>query len=327
MKSSIGVLSALSGSYAGVNKATSTIMFQGGDSPNRQDQLQSALRLHAPTPRVAVNSIYPSDDDIQLHKAAYHGDLDKVEELLADPALQTADIDKPGYYGMTPLCCAAANGHVGIMERLLKDPRIKLNTPCGSLGKTPFQYAAKHGQVAAALMLLDYPELAVNHADQEGNTALHLLAQNGCLGRPIHDFYSHNASPEVANGSTRIMAALLNHPKLEVNKRNKQGNTAVNEVTKQGNLAQLSLLLEHPLVDVSIPNHKKVTPLHRVIGEKNMPMFDKLLAHKTVRLDSRDMLGRTPIDLIQMSDWAFSVPVWQKIALRMKELEQEKQAH
>ena len=53
-----------------------------------------------------------------LIKAAQNGHLDIVERLLKDPRVDPADYDNDA------IRWAAENGHIDVVERLLKDPRV-----------------------------------------------------------------------------------------------------------------------------------------------------------------------------------------------------------
>lgn len=251
--------------------------------------------------------------DVRLHQAAYLGDQKEVDKLLGDTTLCDTAVDAPRYYAMTSLACAASKGHVDIIRRLLKDPRVGLNTLCTSLGKTPLQYAAKHGQAEAAIELLQQPGINFNNTDQEGNTALHLAAQNGCLSQPIANFFRQNASKEVADGSTRIISALLEKDGLRVNQRNKKGRTALAETVINGNETHFDFLINHPKIKANIPDKNGLTPLHHSVLEKQYSIFNKLLNHTGLDVNRPDQYGRTALHYaVMLGDSKMVIELLQK---------------
>ena len=62
----------------------------------------------------------------------------------------------------------------------MKHPAIDVNLEVA--GVTPLQAAVKNGQTAVVGELLGAPEVAVNQANEDGDTALHMACHAGSLG-------------------------------------------------------------------------------------------------------------------------------------------------
>ena len=109
--------------------------------------------------RADVN-LAEADGATALHWAAYHGDLDVLNLLIA----AGARVDRANDLSITPLALASENGHAAIVERLLAkgaNPNAASET-----GVTPLMRAARSGNVAIVRALL--PRKAnINAAETE----------------------------------------------------------------------------------------------------------------------------------------------------------------
>jgi ankyrin repeat protein len=108
----------------------------------------------------------------QLFAAAQLGNINLVINSLA----QGADVDAVHNIGVTPLYIASQNGHLAVVELLLKkgaDPEFKF--PVNDM--TPLCNSAYNGKAAVVQMLLDYG--ADIEAKIGSATVLHLAAQRG----------------------------------------------------------------------------------------------------------------------------------------------------
>lgn len=106
-----------------------------------------------------------SDDEKALFTAAIDGDLDQVCALLekgvaVDPRNNKESWPLGMEWNITPLMCAAANGHVEVVRALLAgganaNAASDANKVDGGPGSTPLHHALSRGHVAAAEVLLD----------------------------------------------------------------------------------------------------------------------------------------------------------------------------
>jgi ankyrin repeat protein len=104
-----------------------------------------------------------------LHLAAQSGDTDAVLSLLHKPHLQLNS--HFGRFQTTALHEAALNGHVDIVEALLRHADVDVNSiDCD--GRTALMHAASKGHSDIVKMFLQHPKIAVNHRSEIGWTAL-----------------------------------------------------------------------------------------------------------------------------------------------------------
>lgn len=97
---------------------------------------------------LAVTCVFAGD---QLHKAAYHGDIDTVRSLLKT----TIDPDERDNYGGTALHAAMFQNNVEIIK-LLIDAGLDVNAQGTSNGYTPLHDAVWDNNLEAAKLLIKY---------------------------------------------------------------------------------------------------------------------------------------------------------------------------
>ena len=68
--------------------------------------------------------------------------------------LTRGDVDpnEPGWSGLTPLCCAAADGHEGVVETLLGWADVDPDKPDDN-GRSPVWWAVTRGHAGVVLLL------------------------------------------------------------------------------------------------------------------------------------------------------------------------------
>src|ERR1017187_576289 len=124
--------------------------------------------MHQPTPAPG------SSVGMEIHDAAWAGDLEKVKTLLKNNSNLVFSQNENGF---TPLHCAAFNGHKNVAELLLAN-KAGVNTN-ENHGATPLYLAAQKGHKDLAALLLGN-EADVNAVEKEFNwTPLHKATFNG----------------------------------------------------------------------------------------------------------------------------------------------------
>jgi len=199
-----------------------------------------------------------------LHRAERAGDLKTVESLLSA--------------GLSPdgLEIAISNGFPGVVDLLLAwhaDPNGPMKA-ANSRSPTPLQYAAEKGDLRAARALLA-AGARVNDAGGSGRTPLH-YALSGHLdmmrlliekGADVNVRDAEGASPlddAVWNGNLDAAAVLIAHG-ARLNEPDAQtGATPVNEAAFRGHTELIRyLLLFHP--DVTTADNRGRTPIENAV--------------------------------------------------------------
>ena len=225
--------------------------------------------------RVDVNAA-EADGATALHWAAYHGDLEIVNALIA----AGARVDRVNDLSITPLALASENGHAAIVERLLArgaNPNIASES-----GVTPLMRAARTGQAGIVRALLPrkanvnaaeterqqtalmwaaaqrHPDvvkvLLENGADVKARTVVRHLTVMLDQGPPGVKTAKEHAHAIEAGGSTALLfasmsgdvesARLLLDRGADVNDTAADGNSALVLAAFQGNGAVARLLLD-----------------------------------------------------------------------------------
>jgi len=110
-----------------------------------------------------------------LFEAAGTGDLDRVKQLARDGALVNwADAKN----GLTALIFAAANGHVAVVQCLVKELNAAVNQ-ADKNGDTPLLFAAQGGHIAVVRCLAKELNADVNQPNKEDDTPLSVAAYKG----------------------------------------------------------------------------------------------------------------------------------------------------
>ncbi|KAK6492048.1 transient receptor potential cation channel subfamily A member 1-like [Huso huso] len=115
------------------------------------------------------------DKKSSLHFAAGFGRFNTCHQLL-ESMTDSRLLNEGDEKGMTPLHLAAQNGHIKVVELLLRKGALFLRD---YKGWTCLHYAAVEGYTQTMKILLETNIKLIDKADEEGNTALHLAAREG----------------------------------------------------------------------------------------------------------------------------------------------------
>ncbi|XP_022188861.2 ankyrin repeat domain-containing protein 27-like [Nilaparvata lugens] len=167
---------------------------------------------------------------------------DKCERVLSQNLLDTTptihSCDDRGY---TILHVASMYGRPKVVDVLISCGANPNSTDYS--GSTPLHYAAARGH-QNALLLLIHAGAKVDKADNEGNMPLHLSAGNG------HE------------GCIKAILYYTEHVgvKLDINMKNRHGETALHNAARWGYQSIVKILLEYGACP-SVENKRKLTPL------------------------------------------------------------------
>lgn len=112
-----------------------------------------------------------------LSWAAQEGHQAVVELLLAQDGIDVNSGDNENF--RTPIALAAMKGHRAVVELLLAKDGIDLNAKDNQYGRTPLSWAAMYGHQVVVKLLLAKDGVDLNSADSFDNTPLSQAAYNG----------------------------------------------------------------------------------------------------------------------------------------------------
>ncbi|GAA47164.1 ankyrin [Clonorchis sinensis] len=197
-----------------------------------------------------------------LYMAAQENHVEVVNLLLnnsANPALSTED-------GFSPLAVALQQGHERIVAVLLeRDSRGKTRLPA-------LHIAAKKNDIHSATLLLNNPEVNVDHASTSGFTPLHIAAHYGNSGiaklllqRGANVNYAakNSITPlHIASkwGKNEVVEQLLKSG-AEIDARTRDGLSPLHCAARSGHKDVVETLLKAG-ANVSLKTKNELTPLH-----------------------------------------------------------------
>ncbi|XP_077372477.1 uncharacterized protein LOC144015900 [Festucalex cinctus] len=204
----------------------------------------------------------------KFHKAAWQGDVDKLEQLV-----KTVDINLYDKQNRTALHLACARGNVAVVEFLI-EKKAKINLG-DNQNKTPLMKAVQEQHDACANILLKN-KADPNQLDSDENTALHLAS----------------STPSI---STVIL--LVKHG-ADVNAKNRKGFSPLT-VAVQENHREVAEFLLKKGADVNILDRYQRSPLMIAAGNGHLDMMKLLLKFKA-NTELKDNEGHSAEDYVDV---------------------------
>ncbi|KAH6902857.1 hypothetical protein BKA70DRAFT_626113 [Coprinopsis sp. MPI-PUGE-AT-0042] len=155
----------------------------------------------------------------------------------------------------------------------LIDPQVNELT---KEGRTPLSLAAWRNNAAMAELLLKLDEIDVDCLDEGGNTAFLVAAEKG---------------------SVDVIKTLLLDPRINLHKRNKEGESALHCALRGGSSSGHTDTALHLIamgIDVNAADHLGRTPL-MLAYDHPLRLLDSLVQHPDIDLLKRDNNGQTPL--------------------------------
>ena len=244
-----------------------------------------------------------------LVRAAECGQLAVAEILLkkgADPVFGTLG----RFSGRLPIHFAAEEGHVEVVRLLLKQRDVSPNLT-DHQNETALFKAAKNGHEAVVQLLLDQEDVQPDIVTLEGWTALatavlerHIRIVRALLARrdvnPNIAPYEQTPLWMAAPGEQEVIAELLRRPDIDIDRKNRWGETAFYRAVYWSNLAASQLLLTRG-ADPNIPDERGRTPLSAASVNENEKakemekVVEFLLRVPSIAINQADDDGQTPL--------------------------------
>ena len=201
-----------------------------------------------------------------IHRAAGRGLVDMIKLLLSAGATAST-VDSAG---LSPLGHAAANGHVSVVQVLLK---VASPAVVDSSGWNALHHAADHGHHDVVKCLLTETSLDIELRDTDGWTALHCAAYAG----------------------RSVVVQMLLGAKADPNAvDNENGWSPVHYAAGKGHVTTVRTLVDGHAIP-TLAGRQGVTPLHRAALRNHMSVMRYLLDEASVFLMQRDENGATPL--------------------------------
>ncbi|KAJ5358197.1 Ankyrin-2 [Penicillium brevicompactum] len=202
--------------------------------------------------------------------------------------------------GLYALHWAAARRHSTLVQALI-DGNADMDVE-DIEGRRPLHYAASHGAVETSRLLLN-ANANPQAVDKRGKTAVHEALKSGAIG--VMDvlwefnedtFFLVDIDQNTALHGARTVAAalwLINHG-LQVNSKNKNGETPLMMQCKEGRDEVVALLLSHN-ADPRIADDSSQTVLHCAMAKGHLAVATELIAKDPSLLEIHDNEGQTPL--------------------------------
>ncbi|XP_058512258.1 ankyrin repeat and death domain-containing protein 1B isoform X5 [Ochotona princeps] len=246
-----------------------------------------------------------------LHLAAWSGSLETTLMLVkagADQRAKTQD-------GMNALHFAAQSNNVLVVDYLIQDLHLTDLNQADERGRKPFLCAAARGHVEMIEKLI-FLNLHSSEKDKEGNTALHLAARGGhspavqlllTQWQGVDEVNEDGETPfflSVQEGHEECSQVLL-EAGSDINVRNKLNVGALQTAARNGHEALVNLLLREN-VDLHPGLGRQQTPLHVAADLGDVELVETLL-QAGCDLKAVDKQGRTALAVASRSSHSLVV--------------------
>ncbi len=212
------------------------------------DDLMRAILDH---PRCDPDIRNASEGSV-LYFSVLKGDAKAVELLLKDKRVDPNQEEN----GNSLLTIAAASSYSEIVELLINDSRIQINSVDGE-GETALTIAVQLGLKDVIRLLISHPDLNPNKAGSNGTTPLYYAAEKD-FGYAIE--------------------LLLAHPDIDPNLGSKGKKTPLQLASMLGNRDAVKKLVQHPRINPNIAS--PFSPMFFAVEKGNVRIVEDLLSIK-----------------------------------------------
>ncbi len=232
------------------------------------------LKLLLTIPGIKINKrekryIPPFDGCTPLYFAALEGHTECIKVLLAQKGI---NVNKRSSMGDTPLHIAAAYGHTACVQLLLNDPRVKVNRKGSKLiYKSPNSTRRKYIRTTAL-------EDAIRTENTE--CVKKLLAHPGISTKHIPATIL-----AIAQNDTVKLQQLITEG-ADVNKKDREGKTALHQAVWYNNPACVELLLQAPGIKPNLKDIYGYTPIEKAVALGYKECLQHLLNAAHVEYDA-----------------------------------------
>ncbi|XP_071086322.1 ankyrin-3-like, partial [Haliotis cracherodii] len=249
-----------------------------------------------------MSSVNNSGDNI-LHQACSGGDVEIVKRILA---LEKVDINSRDQNGETPVMMAARDGHVQLVEVLVKKGADMSLVNNG--GDNILHQACKGGDIETVKEVLAQDKLDINSRGKTGQTPVMKAARAGYGGlvkKGADMTLVNNDGDDILHQSCRggdveTVKIVLAQNKLRINSRAKNGWTPVMMAARAGHRELVDFLVKKG-ADMSLVNNGSDNILHQACRGGDIETVKGVLAHKQLGINIRGKNGETPVMMAAMA--------------------------
>ena len=230
------------------------------------------------------------DGGTLLHAASKYHLIGVASAILA----RNPWADHKDHRSRTPLFIAAAKGHKVLVEMLINREDVDVNSKC-DLGNTPLFIAAAMGHEAILEMLMDRNdvELSSRLARERQASKKELVSREDVDVYPVDNTGRMLLFIAAAKGRKDIVKMLMNRNGLDVNSKNRLGNTPFSEAARFGHVCVMQFLLERG-VDLSPKNGQLTIALFEAASQGKCEVVE-LLLQQNANTNAQDSMNRTPL--------------------------------
>ncbi|CAC5422307.1 unnamed protein product [Mytilus coruscus] len=251
-----------------------------------------------------------------LHVSVENKNENMVNSILKNKNCNVNARDRADY---TALYLAVCRKNFKIVETLLKadcNPKCDLDL-IHSNQKTPLLAAISTGS-AKIVEILIASGCDLSKYDSEGRKAFHIACEINYDGDIIALFIKHKKDFDINDsdyilGRTGLHFAVIGNnikavkllikEKININKQDKNGQTAIYHAFRCNNLEMVKELLRSRDCDINLPDNTGTTMLHIACVNNDISMVRTLLRREKCAINAQDKQGRTPLHLALSSKY------------------------
>lgn len=257
----------------------------------------------------------------KLYGACFSSDINKVRCILEDSDIDVNEIYEKHH--KTPLMAAIDENNIDIVNVLLEDDRIDINTT-NKNGDTPLHFAIVKNSRDIVKLLLEDKRINVNLKNSRGETPFHCSCVNPTNRLPIVYQLMNDLRVDVTitdhrgktpfmtaceSGNLALIKSMLDDSRFDPNLRDNSGKTGLFYTSGKyyyDNICELlDFLLNEPRIDVNLANNTGMTPFMHASWYKNEMLIDIFIKNDRVDIHKRDNQNRTVVEVIFETELKF----------------------
>ncbi|OQS00555.1 ankyrin repeat domain-containing protein 50 [Achlya hypogyna] len=214
--------------------------------------------------------------------AAAKGHLDVINVLLE----RSINVNFENHVGWTALSLASFFGHAPVVARLARHPEVHVDV-ANEFGADGFLVACMEGHTDVVAALVDHPAVDVNRTHLNVRQEVPALNARAVGSRPRSSDTDGCTGLVYAasQGADSIVALLLAHPEIDVNRPNATGRTAFMRACKNGHLGVVRQLLARPDLDLNHVDRNGWNAVLWAVSESRVEVLDALAAQETLHVN------------------------------------------